>query len=425
MNDNWPIAKIGDCASLVRHTLGPDACNGEKYIGLEHIGEGSLTITSTGDGTLVQSAKSKFQAGDALFGKLRPYFRKVAIAPFDGVCSTDIWVIRAKTGTDQRFLFYRLASQEFIDAATRGSEGTKMPRAKWEFVSRFAFPLPPLPIQKRIAHILGTLDNKIELNRRMNETLEAMARSIFKSWFIDFDPVHAKAARRNTGLPNPIADLFPSEFQNSELGLIPKGWGVLRFSESVEVAGGGTPRTSVAEYWNGEIPWYSVVDAPRAGDVFVVDTEKMVTSAGIENSSANILPAGATIVSARGTVGKIALTGAPMAMNQSCYALRGKGGGATYHTYFATSCAIAAMQQMAHGSVFDTITRETLTRINVARAHAEVITQFEKLVAPMMMRILENVHQIRVLQNTRDTLLPQLLAGTMDICMKPCVACHQ
>ncbi len=210
--------------------------------------------------------------------------------------------------------------------------------------------------------------------------------------------------------------MFPAEFQNSELGLIPKGWGILRFSESVEVAGGGTPRTSVAEYWNGEIPWYSVVDAPRAGDVFVVDTEKMVTSAGIENSSANILPAGATILSARGTVGKIALTGVPMAMNQSCYALRGKGGGATYHTYFATSYAIAAMQQMAHGSVFDTITRETLTRINVAHAHAEVVTQFEKLVAPMMTRILENVRQIRVLQNTRDTLLPQLLAGTMVVC---------
>ncbi len=321
-------------------------------------------------------------------------------------------IVRGNQLSDTRFLMYAL-SQADISAYLTGSTMPKLTQAN---MNRIPVPLPPLPIQKRIAHILGTLDDKIELNRRMNETLEGMARAIFQSWFIDFDPVHAKAAGRNTGLPKPIADLFPVEFQNSELGLIPKGWRVLRFSDSVEVAGGGTPRTSVAEYWNGEIPWYSVVDAPRAGDVFVINTEKRVTSAGIENSSANILPAGVTIVSARGTVGKIALTGAPMAMNQSCYALRGKGGGASYYTYFTTRCAIAAMQQLAHGSVFDTITRETLTRINVACAHADVVTQFEKLVAPMMMRILENVRQILVLQITRDTLLPQLLAGTMHFC---------
>ncbi|NPV81562.1 MAG: restriction endonuclease subunit S [Firmicutes bacterium] len=167
----------------------------------------------------------RFRKGDILFGKLRPYFRKVIMAPFDGICSTDIWVVRPKPGIDARFLFYLMASQDFVDAANRGSEGTRMPRAKWEFVTRFMCRIPPHAEQQAIACILGALDDKIELNRRMNQVLEAMARAIFKSWFIDFDPVRAKAAgRQPAGLAPHIAELFPDSFEESQIGEVPKGW---------------------------------------------------------------------------------------------------------------------------------------------------------------------------------------------------------
>ena len=119
-----------------------------------------------------------------------------------------------------------MASQGFVDAATRGSEGTKMPRAQWDFVSRIELPFPPIDQQRAIAHVLETLDDKIELNRRINETLEEMARALFKSWFIDFDPVRAKIEGRDTGLPPDIADLFPDRLVPSELGEIPEGWEV-------------------------------------------------------------------------------------------------------------------------------------------------------------------------------------------------------
>jgi len=177
---------------MIRNTVHPKDAQDVPYIGLEHIAEGQLALTGYGSANEVTSIKSRFRRGDILFGKLRPYFRKVIIAPFDGVCSTDIWVIRAKQGIDQRFLFYWIASREFIDEATSASEGTKMPRAQWEFVQRIEKPIPYLKEQQAIAHILGTLDDKIELNRQMNQTLEAIARAIFKSWFVDFDPVRAK-----------------------------------------------------------------------------------------------------------------------------------------------------------------------------------------------------------------------------------------
>ena len=207
------------------------------YIGLEHIGEGKLALTGRGVATDVSSTKSRFQQGDILFGKLRPYFRKVVRAPEDGLCSTDIWVVRAEEGVDQDYLHYCMASKEFVDFATSGSEGTRMPRANWAYVSEYTICVPPLPEQRAIAHVLGTLDDKIELNRRMNETLEEMAGALFKSWFVDFEPVRAKIDghwRRGESLPGLPAehyDLFPDRLVPSELGDIPWGWEVKPLGE--------------------------------------------------------------------------------------------------------------------------------------------------------------------------------------------------
>jgi type I restriction enzyme S subunit len=172
--------------------------------------------------------------------------------------------------------------------------------------------IPEVDEQRAIAHILGTLDDKIELNRRMNETLEAVARAIFRSWFVDFDPVRAKAECRDSCLPKHLAYLFPDRFEDSELGEIPTEWWVRPFSAMVEVIGGGTPKTSVSEYWDGSIPWFSVVDASSESDVCVIITEKCITREGLENSAARLLPEGTTIISARGTVSKLALVGVPM-----------------------------------------------------------------------------------------------------------------
>jgi type I restriction enzyme S subunit len=239
MADSRKTQLFGDCAVRVKDTVHPENAHGMPYIGLEHITEGTLSLNGWGDASDVISNKARFQKGDILFGKLRPYFRKVVVAPFDGVCSTDIWVVRSQPGIDQRFLYYIMASLEFVEQATRASEGTKMPRAKWDYLEKLEYSIPPLPEQKAIAHVLGTLDDKIELNRRMNETLEAMARAIFKSWFVDFDPVRAKSEGRDTGLPKEISDFFPDSFVDSELGEIPKGWEVGKLGDICEVTIGG------------------------------------------------------------------------------------------------------------------------------------------------------------------------------------------
>ncbi len=304
-------------------------------------------------------------------------------------------------------------------------------------IPKFELPIPPLPEQKAIAHVLGTLDDRIELNRRMNETLEGMAQALFKSWFVDFDSVidnalangkeipdelsekaQARAALgdKRKPLPEAIRALFPDEFTYSdERGWIPSGWEFKTFNDLIELIGGGTPKTSVEEYWGGDIPWFSVVDAPSPENVFVIDTEKHITQLGVDNSSTKILPVGTTIISARGTVGKCALVGKPMAMNQSCYGIRGKKGYSDSFIYFAVRQQVEHLQRGGHGSVFNTITRDTFKIIKMACGRAELTQQYEESVKPLLDKILLNNIQNTNLGNLRDTLLPKLLSGELRI----------
>jgi type I restriction enzyme S subunit len=164
-------------------------------------------------------------------------------------------IVLANDKANTRFLMYALAATDISGYLT----GSTMPKLTQGNMNRIPVVTPPLKVQQAIACILGALDDKIELNRRMNRTLEEMARAIFKSWFMDFDPVRAKAAgQQPPNLKPEIAALFPDTFEESKLGEIPKGWGIGSFTDRVDVIGGGTPKTATPEYWGGDIPWFSV-----------------------------------------------------------------------------------------------------------------------------------------------------------------------
>lgn len=181
----WREYKIEDFIQLEKSTYKPSETEDLKYIGLEHIEQQALRLNGYGSSKEVVSNKFFFKKGDVLFGKLRPYFRKVIKAPFNGVCSTDIWVCRAKEISDQNFLFYFMANNEFVNTANSADSGTRMPRADWDYLKNTVWELPPLPEQKAIAAILSSLDDKIDLLNRQNKTLEALAETYFRQWFIE------------------------------------------------------------------------------------------------------------------------------------------------------------------------------------------------------------------------------------------------
>ena len=289
-------------------------------------------------------------------------------------------------------------------------------RVQTDSLDNLIVSIPPFPEQRAIAHTLGTLDDKIELNRKMNRTLEQMARALFKDWFVDFGPTRAKTAGREPYLPAEVWDLFPDRLAESELGEIPAGWKVGVLDDAIELLSGGTPRTSTAEYWNGTIPWYTIIyakDAPAPTDVFVVDTERKITQAGIDNSPAKMLPAGTTIISARGTVGRLACLGVPMTMNQTCYGIRGAKGYPDYFTYWNIRMAVDELQYRTHGTIFDTITRQTFKLVETSHPPVSLAYEFEKVILPTMDRILGNLQEARNLSAQRDTLLPKLVSGEL------------
>ena len=310
------------------------------------------------------------------------------------------------------YVFRTPAQQEYIRLH---SIQTGVPHTNLGILRDTPVPLPPMREQTAISQILGTLDDKIELNRRMNETLEAMARALFKSWFVDFDPVRAKAAGRDPGLPKHLADLFPDSFEGSALGEIPKGWSVGSFLESAKLLSGGTPKTEREDYWGGDILWASAKDVSRCSEPFIVTTERTITQKGLAESATQLIPSFCTVVVARGaTTGRMALLGREMAMNQTCYALESLTG-TPFVLYCQLRHEIERLVHGAHGSVFDTVTTSTFASSTNLLPPKQVLGHLETLIAPLLMRVLSNVRESRTLAALRDTLLPKLISGELRI----------
>lgn len=343
------------------------------------------------------------------------------VATRDVAFNQDVKALRAKNGISSTYLYYWLTAHEPMLLSKVEHNGIGAGKLDTAVLKALPVEVPPIEEQRAIAHSLGTLDDKIELNRKQNETLEAMARAMFKAWFVDFEPVRAKMEGRwqhgqsLPGLPAHLYDLFPDRLVESELGEIPEGWRVGCFADAVEIIGGGTPKTSVSEYWDGDIPWFSVVDTPDSSDVFVIQTEKSITQAGLNGSSARMIPKGTTIISARGTIGNLAIAGRDMTFNQSCYALRGRNGAGSYFIFLSAQRMVEQLKAMAHGSVFSTITRQTFEAVQAVLPPENVLQHFERSAAGLIDPILGNVNESRSLAQLRDTLLPKLISGELRI----------
>ena len=301
-----------------------------------------------------------------------------------------------RTIADPFFIGYVLKSdlyKHYIDSIVGGSA---QPNANATQLGEFEFSLPPLPTQQRIAQILGRLDDKIELNRRINRTLEAMAQALYKHHFVDFGPYQ------------------DGEFVESELGLIPRGWEVKPLSDLFDILSGGTPKTKIAEYWDGGIDWVAAKDV-SSGTPFVMKTERTITPLGVKKSAAKLLPAFTTVITARGTVGEHALLSRDMTINQSNYGLSGKNGVGKFSTFLITHRVVEQLRQVAYGTVFDTITRKTFDSIKIASPSTEIWQQFENEIHPWFQEMLVNQQQTRKLAEIRDYLLPRLLSGEIEV----------
>jgi type I restriction enzyme S subunit len=317
-----------------------------------------------------------------------------------------------KSELDMRWLYYAMKHHKLGEV----DDGSPIPSTTRAAVYMLELHVPPLHEQRAIAHILGTLDDKIELNRRMSETLETMARALFKSWFVDFDPVRAKAEGRDPGLPKPLADLFPARLVDSELGEIPQGWEVKPIGDLAEVVGGSTPKTERSEYWEGGTHhWVTPKDLSGLSMPVLLDTERKITDAGLAQVSSGLLPKGTVLLSSRAPIGYLAIAEVPVAVNQGFVAMKPRPRISNLYLLRWASAAHDEIVSHANGSTFLEISKSNFRPIRVVAPAAPVTHAFDLLSRPMYLKVVEHERESRTLAALRDTLLPKLISGELRV----------
>jgi type I restriction enzyme S subunit len=374
-------------------------------------------------------AKGFSKAGDVLLSHKATIGRSAIVqdSPFPFIMLTPqvtYYRIKDCTRLNNRFLKYYFESKSFLDVFQAWAGGGST-RAYLGITAQLALPipLPPLDIQQSIADLVGPIDDKIELNRRMNETLEQMAQTIFKDWFVDFGPVRRKQEGASDFIAilgglvldaaraGELATLFPETICDNGL---PKGWQNEALLGHAKLISGGTPKTDVEEYWNGDIRWASAKDVSQCRETFLVDTERSITERGLNESSTRLIPALATVIVARGaTTGRFCLFASDMAMNQTCYALFSDR--RPFWLYCAFANVVEGLVHAAHGSVFDTITTKTFAQANVVNPGARLFDEFEELAGALYHRARASTLESRTLAETRDYLLPKLMSGEVRV----------
>lgn len=372
----WKECKIGDVAGLVKDVYRPRKGDHLPYIGLEHIQEQGLRLLGIGDSDSINSNKFYFKPGDILFGKLRPYFRKVVSPKFEGVCSTDIWVVRALESNNQKFLYYFLANQEFVDTANSGDSGTRMPRADWNFVKDTIWRFPSLPEQRAIAAVLSSLDDKIDLLHRQNKTLESLAETLWRKMFAEVAEDNC-----NQGRVKDLINILPGySFKSSDF----VEFGQYRLVTIKNVQDGYLDLSRV-DYLNKisqSVPAYCLL---QNGDI---------------------------LFSLTGNVGRICLANEDnLLLNQRVAKIEAKNARdwAFVYIMFRQKSMRNLLEELAKGTAQANLSPIDTANMEMRIPSDKLLQQFSENATSFVKKVLENFSQIRTLSHLRDTLLPKLM----------------
>ena len=317
---------------------------------------------------------------------------------------------------DSRFLLYAIQSDSVQrEILVNEGTGSTVSNIRIPLLMALPIPLPPLAEQRAVSSILGALDDKIELNRRMNETLEGIARALFQSWFVDFDPVRAKLdGRPPAGLSPAVAELFPDAFQHSEIGLLPVGWMAGTIADCcIGIQNGGTPRRDEPIFWDrGDIPWLT---SGEVRQTIVTTPQNFITEAGLNASSAKwVLPLSTVVALYGATAGQVSLVSSRMTTNQAVCSLIPKQHYA-YYNYLLMRSNTKELESKAVGSAQQNISKGIVEETRVILPPPPAVERFDETVGPLFDRWIANLYQSRTLATLRDTLLPKLLSGELSV----------
>jgi len=330
----------------------------------------------------------EYKENDILVSNIRPYFKKIWQAKYDGGCSNDVLVFQGNLNVDKDFLYYILANDDFFVYSMATSKGTKMPRGDKKSIMQYELQLFDIKTQKRIASILKVLDKKIELNNAINKNLEQQAQAIFKAWFVDFEPF------------------------NEEM---PSDWIIGTVDDlGTEIICGKTPPTKKKEYYGGNTPFITIPD--MHGCVYNVSTERYLSAAGVALQPKKTLPPNTVCVSCIGTAGLVNLVSEKSQSNQQINSIVPKEGISAYYIYLLMQTLSETINKLGQsGSTIVNLNKTQFGKIQVAIPSEQVLCNFDTLCKPLFEMILSNQKENIELANLRDALLPKLMSGELDV----------
>ena len=373
---------LSDICDYAKGKINVSVLDEDTYISTENMMPNKGGITGASSLPTVAQTQS-FSAGDVLVSNIRPYFKKIWFAEFDGGCSNDVLVFRTKEGVSKRFLYYVLADDTFFNYSMATSKGTKMPRGDKAAIMKYQVPDFTYEEQEKIAGLLEALDKKIQLNAEINENLEQQAQAYFQELFIDnADPA----------------------------------WTLGTVSDLGAVVGGSTPSKAKPEYYTEDgIAWITPKDLSINKAKFVSHGENDITKLGLKNSSAAIMPEGTVLFSSRAPIGYIAIASGEVTTSQGFKSVVPKPEIGTAYVYYFLKHNLPIIEGMASGSTFKEVSGSTMKNVPAVIPDTETLACFNGFCAPIFaqQRILEEQNQS--LTALRDSLLPKLMSGEIDV----------
>lgn len=356
-------------------------CNIENYISTENMLPNKGGITSPSN--IPNGSAIAYQLGDVLISNIRPYFQKIWQANCNGACSADVLCIRANEEVDCKYLYYLLSQQKFFDYVMSGAKGCKMPRGDKSQIMQWQISLPSLTEQKRIADILGAIDDKIELNRRINANLEQQAQALYKSWFVD---------NKKDDWEEGVA----SDYFNITIGKTPPRKETKWFSAS-----------------NKDHVWISISDMGKHG-MYLGQSSEYLTQSAIEKFNIVIVPDKTVLLSFKLTIGRVVISDGNVTTNEAIAHFNTNDPNLLEYTYLSLkNYEFAALGSTS--SIATAVNSKTIKSMRWIMPNRDLINQFHEKIGPLFNMIRQNENEINYLSTLRDTLLPKLMSGEITV----------
>lgn len=367
----------------------------------------------------IRLGRYRVQPGDIVYSRRGDVERRALVRPQENgwLCGTGCLRVRlGVNGHHPVFTTYYLGHPKVRQWIVRHAQGATMANLNTTILSNLPFIDLPIDTQRAIAKILGDLDDKIDLLREMNRTLEDIARAVFRAWFVDFEPVRAKAAgaTRFRGMPQPLFDQIPDSFEPSEIGEIPKGWTVKPIGSLANCVGGGTPSTKNPDYWKGgTYPFCTPKDMSGLSSIALWQTGRKLTEAGVQKVSSGALPRRTVLMSSRAPIGYIAINQIPVTVNQGIIAMLPTILPAIYLRFWLEA-NMGRIKGSAGGTTFAEISKSKFRSILAIKPSDEILSAYATLTQSNLDQIAKNELQISTLAELRDSLLPKLISGEVE-----------